>query len=212
MPLVDPEVWEAVARRLEEHHIAGRGHLLTEDVLRFATVIELQKRGVEAGRMRPEHPVPAVAGKLDLVIDDPPTAGIEFKFPRDSRTGPSPDPMTLGELLKDYFRLAHLDIAERWIVQVLNDRMRRYLTRRSEIRWVWESGEVLSIPADVIRTFPLTTQRVFSTANWMTHAAVGARSAGSYSFAGWTLTAYEVLAQEPLVTPSPSPETSGTIG
>lgn len=199
MPLVAPEVWEAVAQRLEEHHKAGRGHLLTEDVLRFATVVELQKAGIDAARMRPEHPVPAVAGKLDLVIDDPPTVGIEFKFPRDSRTGPSPDPMTLGELLKDYFRLAHLDIAERWIIQVLNDRVRRYLARRSEMRWVWDAGEMLSIPPNLIATLPVTTQRVFSTATWMTHGSVEAQSTGSYNFAGWTLTAYEVLPQRPLV-------------
>jgi hypothetical protein len=183
VPLIDPEIWGAVAQRLEEHHRAGRGHLLTEDVLRFASVIELQKRGIDAARMRPEHPVPAVSGKLDLVIDDPPIAGIEFKFPRDSRRGFSPDPMTLGELLKDYFRLAHLDLPERWIVQVLNDRMCGYLGRRSELRWVWERGQILSIPPNLIATLPVTTQRVFSTASWMTHEPVEARSAGSHSFA-----------------------------
>lgn len=96
--MIDEDLWAVVSRRLTEHLEAGRGHLLTEDVMHFATVLELEERGIVAARMRPEYPVPAVGGKVDLVIDDPPTAAIEFKFPRDSRSGISPDTMTLGEL------------------------------------------------------------------------------------------------------------------
>jgi hypothetical protein len=192
LALIDDALWSVVSQRLTEHLDAGRGHLLTEDVMRFATVLELEQRGIAADRMRPEYPVPAVGGKIDLVIDDPPTAAIEFKFPRDSRTGISPDTMTLGELLKDFYRLTYLQIPDCWVVQMINDRMRRFLDRRTELEWVWNRGETLVFPADLIQCLPATAQRVFSGCNWLADRPVPITCAGSFSSAGWTLAAYQV--------------------
>jgi hypothetical protein len=168
--------------------------------MRFATVLELEERGIAAARMRPEYPVPAVGGKVDLVIDDPPTAAIEFKFPRDSRSGISPDTMTLGELLKDFYRLAYLEIPDGWVVQMLNDRMRRFLTRRPELHWVWEKGEEFVFPQDLIDRLPLTAQRVFSTCHWLADRAILIDCAGSFSSHGWTLAAYRVQGFPPSTT------------
>lgn len=190
--LIDSALWSVVSQRLTEHLEAGRGHLLTEDVMRFATVLELEKRGIEPTRMRPEFPVPMVGGKIDLVVDDPPAAAIEFKFPRDSRTGISPDTMTLGELLKDFYRLAYLEIPERWVVQMLNDRMRRFLSRRPELDWVWNQGETSVFPADLIKRLPSTAQRVFSTCSWLSDRPIPILCSGSFSYAGWTLAVYQV--------------------
>mgnify|MGYP007086750626 FL=1 len=50
--------------------------------------------------------------------------------------------MTLGELLKDVYRLAAVpSFGERWAVMFLNDRLRRYLERRTDCRWTFEVGE-----------------------------------------------------------------------
>ncbi|MDQ3476560.1 MAG: hypothetical protein M3492_09610, partial [Actinomycetota bacterium] len=90
-----PDIWRDVARRLAAHRAAGRGHLLTEDVLRMETVLALDSVGVSARRLAAEYQAPALAGgKLDLILDPPGGVIIELKYPRDSRTGFSPDTMT----------------------------------------------------------------------------------------------------------------------
>ena len=189
---IDPTVWTDVALRLGEHLEAGRGHLLTEDVMRFATVLELERRGISPERMRPEYQAPLVGGKIDLAIDDPPTVAIEFKFPRDSRTGISPDTMTLGELLKDFYRLAFLPIEERWVVQMVNDRLARFLDRRPEFRWVWEKDEELLLREGLLLSLPLTARRVFTRVESIAEREVKAKCAGSHRFGGWTLAVYEI--------------------
>lgn len=72
-----PALWEA----LDDYVRAGRRHLLTEDVVRFATVIVLAKRGITADRLVTERTVAGV-GRVDLLVDPPNGAAIEFKFPR----------------------------------------------------------------------------------------------------------------------------------
>lgn len=189
---IDASLWTSVAEALGQHLDSGRGHLLTEDVMRFATVLELERLGVTPECMRPEFQAPDVGGKIDLVIDSPPTVAIEFKFPRDSRTGISPDTMTLGELLKDFYRLAYLPIGERWIVQMVNDRLRRFLDRRPELTWVWDEGGGLVLPAELLTRLPLTARRVFTRVEAIAGVEVLARCAGSRRFGGWTLASYEL--------------------
>jgi hypothetical protein len=72
---------------------------LTEDTLRFETVLALAESGVPASRLAVEVRAPQLAGgKLDLVVDPPGGTIIEFKYPRDSRSGISPDTMNLRRI------------------------------------------------------------------------------------------------------------------
>jgi hypothetical protein len=99
-------VWRDVAARVRQHRVAGRGHLLTEDTVRMETVLALEQAGVMASRPATEHFAPAfIGGELDLVMDPPDGVVVELKYPRDSRTGISPDTMTLGELVRDFLRV-----------------------------------------------------------------------------------------------------------
>lgn len=163
-----PATWRAVAARLGAHGAAGRGHLLTEDTVRFETVLELGARGVEAGRLAAEVLVPVLAGgKLDLVVDPPAGTVIEFKYPRDSRTGFSPDTMTFGELVRDFLRVAAVSATERWVVQVLNDRLLRYLIgvcRRHGFRWVDEPGDTLELHPGAVAALPKTATQAIGAA------------------------------------------------
>ena len=69
-PIEWSEVWSDVARRMARHREAGRAHLLTEDVLRFESVLALEAVGVDADRLTAEVLTPSLAGgKLDLVVE-----------------------------------------------------------------------------------------------------------------------------------------------
>jgi hypothetical protein len=65
-----PGVWYALATALRVHVEAGRRHLLTEDVVRFATVTVLADHGVTADRLAAERTVAGV-GRVDLLVDHP---------------------------------------------------------------------------------------------------------------------------------------------
>jgi hypothetical protein len=101
------QVWVDVAHRLSEHRAAGRGLLLTEDSVRWCTVLALESLGVSPDRPAIEVLTPVLAGgKLDLTVDGSGGTVIELKYPRASRTGISPDTMTLGELIRDFLLVA----------------------------------------------------------------------------------------------------------
>lgn len=155
-----PAVWRDMAARLDAHSRAGRGHLLTEDVVRMETVLALGTAGVAPGRLGLEYIAPELGGgKLDLVIDPPDGVLVELKYPRDSRTGISPDTMTLGELVRDFLRVAAVPAQQRWVVQVLNPRLARYLAglaARLGLHWALEEGDELELHPDVIAGLPKT--------------------------------------------------------
>jgi len=155
-----PEIWRDVAGRLGAHRVAGRGHLLTEDVVRMETVLALAGAGVPAARLAAEYLAPQlVGGKLDLVVDPPDGVVVEFKYPRDSRTGFSPETMTLGELVRDFLRVAAVPARQRWVVQVLNPRLQRYLRRlvgRHGLDWAFTEGDDLRLSPDVVVGLPST--------------------------------------------------------
>lgn len=69
---------------------------------------------------------------MDLVVDSPPTVAVELKYPRDPTEQNAADTMTLGELLRDLYRLARLD-AQGWALQVIDERLRGFLTRRADV-------------------------------------------------------------------------------
>src|SRR5665647_590061 len=158
-----PDIWMAVAERLAEHRAQGRAHLLTEDTLRFTTALVLQEHGVPPDRLGVEVPSTAIpGGKLDLVIDPPAGTVIEFKFPRDSRSGISPDTMTIGELLRDFIRVASVPADDRWVVQMLNDRLGRYVDAacgRYGLGWAGKQGADLRLDADRLAALPTTATR-----------------------------------------------------
>jgi hypothetical protein len=75
-------VWRNVAERLTAHRIAGRGHLLTEDVVRMETVLALAGVGVSASRLAAEVLAPGLhGGNLDLVVDPPVGRGHRVEVP-----------------------------------------------------------------------------------------------------------------------------------
>jgi hypothetical protein len=183
-------VWRDVAARMAAHYEAGRGHLVTEDVLRWATIDALGVAGVGPNLLVVEQIIPITRGKLDLVVRDDPPIAIEFKFPRDSRSGISPDTMTLGELLKDVHRLAALDeFGERWAVMLLNDRLCRYLARRSDCRFLFEPGDRVVFDPDAFALLPQTASRMLS--DWR-EATTSAECVASAAFHGHRLVAYRV--------------------
>ncbi len=89
---------------------------------------------VSAYAARSAVSVPAVGAltaevrrNCDLVVDPPTGVVIELKYPRDSRSGISPDPMTFGDLLRDFLQVAVVPAGDRWVVQVLNHRLTHYV-------------------------------------------------------------------------------------
>ncbi len=98
------------------------------------TVLALGAVGVRGDRLAVEYLAPQLrGGKLDLVLDAPDGVVVELKYPRDSRTGISPDTMTLGEFLRDFLRVAAVPARERWVVQIIGSRLLGYL-RHVELR------------------------------------------------------------------------------
>lgn len=151
------EVWRATADAMAVHVQAGREHLLTEDVLRFSLARALEDGGVDPKRLRVEHRV-ADIGAIDLVVDTPPATAIEVKYPRDPEDSGAADTMTHGELLADFYRLAGLAPIQGWAVQLLHERLRRYLARRSEVAWTWKPCERLTLDPDVVAALPHTAR------------------------------------------------------
>jgi hypothetical protein len=104
----EDEVWAAVAAELREYRQRGLAGLMTEDTVRFATARALIDAGVAPSGLRAEWPHPALRGsRVDLAVGgEPPSALIEFKFPREPTEQNAAWTMALGEVLKDFYRLA----------------------------------------------------------------------------------------------------------
>lgn len=161
------QVWVDVARRLAEHRAAGRALLLTEDSVRWFTVQALEATGVSPDRLAVEVPAsPLAGGKLDLTVDGVTGTVIELKYPRGSRTGISPDTMTLGELIRDFLRVAAVDAEDRWVVQVLQPELRRYLNRREALSWPSAVGQQLVLTRSVLEGLPKTARDAIGSLPW----------------------------------------------
>jgi hypothetical protein len=172
LPGVDwTRVWGDVARRVDAHLTAGRRHLITEDTLRLETVCALQEAGVTPDRLTLEAVAPGLGrGKLDLALDGVSGTVIELKFPRDSRTGSSPDTMTFGELLRDFLRVAAVSARQRWVVQLLNRRLCRYLDqalRRHGQQWPQGAGDALHLDRGLLEALPRTARVAVGDTAWM---------------------------------------------
>ena len=187
-------IWLALAETIGKHLEAGRGHLLTEDSFRFALITALELGGIPADEIRLEVIDKGIGGKLDLVIGDPAEAVVELKFPRDSKST-SPDTMTLGELLRDFYRLARVDAQHRWAVQLISDRLRRFLERRTDVRWTFVEGSTFAIPAGTFERLPLTAQR--SLPAWTHNMSVESECEAAIPLTGGTLAVYRLRTCQP---------------
>jgi hypothetical protein len=155
-------VWASVAGELDEHRVAGLERLLTEDVVRFATVKALVSSGVAPERIRAEWR-PQRGVTVDLVVDDPVTAAVEFKYPREPTETNAAWTQHLGELMKDYYRLAVLPeyVTTRWCVQLMSNRLRRYLdgvARNHGVRLGMIAGDVTTLTRGSIAAVPATAR------------------------------------------------------
>jgi hypothetical protein len=172
------DVWQDTAKLIGDHVEAGRRHLLTEDTLRFAAVGALEKAGMAPEQMKIEWPMPELGhGKLDLLVtfDGGARAAIEFKFPRDARGPISPDTMTLGELLGDFHRVARLPVDQRWVVELLGQRLGKYLDRlvqRHPISWPNTSGGQFLVSGTAVAGLPPTARKALSL--WQPHHDIAA--------------------------------------
>ncbi len=168
--LLEPDweqVWEDVAHRLGDHRAAGRKLLLTEDSVRWCTVLALEAVGVTPDRLAIEVQTPVLAGgKIDLTVDGADGTIIELKYPRASRTAISPDTMTLGELIRDFLRVAVVAASDRWVVQVLQPELRRYLSRRDGLSWPTAVGEQLVLTREGLCAMRKTTLDAIGSLPW----------------------------------------------
>jgi hypothetical protein len=136
----------------------------------MCTVLALEDAGVAPGDMAIEVFDPILrGGKLDLVVGVPGEARVvvELKYPRGSRSGISPDTMTLGELLRDFLRVAVVPAQDRWVVIVLAPELRRYLARRGTSVWVDEPGQVLVIERAMLEALPKTARDAIGALEWL---------------------------------------------
>lgn len=191
------QVWSDVANRVRLHRDAGRGHLLTEDAVRLETIMVLCELGAAPEQMVNEYLAPElVGGKIDLALDPPRGTLIEFKYPRDSRTGFSPDTMTLGELLRDFVRVASVPAEQRWVVQVLGTRLTRYLQgvqARHGLHWATTPGTEFYVSPQTLLGLPATARQSLGT--WPTGTGITGRCAAAERIDdGLTLYAYAVTA------------------
>ena len=162
-------VWNDVAAQLRMHRSSGRGHLLTEDTVRMSTALALERVGVAPAALSIEVPDPVLSGgKVDLVVERAGArAVVELKYPRGSRSGVSPDTMTLGELLRDFLRVALIPAADRWVVIVLAPELRRYLSRRGTALWVDSVGHELLLERDALESLPKTARDAIGPLAWL---------------------------------------------
>lgn len=193
------DVWAEVAAVLAGHVTAGRRHLLTEDVVRFTTVLVLADRNVTADRLSVERTLPGV-GRIDLIVDTPADVAVEFKFPREPKETNAASTMTFGELLKDFYRVAMLGPAQGWVVQLYRPSLARYLAARTELEWTVEPGSTLALPAGLSDRLPATAQRALGP---VAAGPVRARCEVAAPVGDEVLAAYRIVADAE-TTPSPA--------
>lgn len=177
MPTQWARVWSAVAAELSESWSMGLGRLVTEDVLRFAVVKALVAQGVHPDRLESEWRRSGVPDAVDLVVTTSPQAAIEFKYPREPRETSAAWTQHLGEVLRDFYRLAYMpaDFQERWCVQLLSPRVRNYFSGvadRYDVHLAWRPGQTITLEPRARRS---------SATGWdSTHHALIGASSGSH--------------------------------
>jgi hypothetical protein len=157
-------IWSKVAEELGRYRADGLSHLVTEDVLRFATIQALARSNVDPASLRIEYPHPVIrGGKIDLAIGFPPGDVIEFKYPREPNEKNAAWTMVLGEVLKDFYRLAVIKgQVRRQVVLVATARLRRFLESSAQRHRLILSPERVELVPEVIAALPATAIRILS--------------------------------------------------
>jgi hypothetical protein len=166
-----PIVWDAVASEVRDYRACGLGRLLTEDTVRFAAARALVRAGADPAGLRVEWPHPVLSGsRIDLIAGgEPPAALIEFKYPREPNEKNAPWTMTLGEVLKDLYRLAVCGgDADRLFVYAETDRLHRYMAGAAR-----RYG--LDLDADYVSLAPVHVGRLPTTAAQIIGADLAAK-------------------------------------
>ncbi|MEU0878138.1 hypothetical protein ABZ345_06035 [Lentzea sp. NPDC005914] len=128
-------------------------------MLRFATARSLVAGGVEAATLWVEAPHPALKGlRVDLAVGRPrPKALIEFKFPREPHQMNAPWTMALGEVLKDFYRLAtYPGDVDRIFVYVESNRLRSYMAGAAQRYGVDLDTDAVELIPAVVAALPPT--------------------------------------------------------
>lgn len=151
-------LWERVAVDLSGHTDRGNLGLLTEDSVRWATAVWLQRLGVSASHLQTEVPASG-RGRIDLTVE-PRVAAIEFKFPRPPRSGKPPFTQHAGAVLADVIVLsAEVEYASRFIVVLLLPAFEKHFRRRGDVRLPLNAGGQTEIDEDAIERLPETARR-----------------------------------------------------
>ena len=183
-------VLASLAARLAEHVDVGLKHLLTEDIVRWELVGALRQAGVPHDGIRIEHQQPEISAKFDLVIGDPVTSVVELKYPRDPTNLGAADTMTTGEILRDLYRLAWIDVDDAWAIQVLQPRILAHLQRRREFSFVTQVGETLVLKAGLRDVLPRTA--AVSLPEWTRDVGLVARCEFAAAIGTLTLVGFQV--------------------
>jgi hypothetical protein len=163
----EPDLWAAVASELRDYRTAGLGHVLTEDTLRFATIRAAAAAGSEPTGMRVELPHPTIAGaRVDLAVGQPPGTLVEFKYPREPRDTNAAWTMTLGEVLKDFYRLsAYPGRVTRVFAYAESRRLRRYMLGAAEKYGIDIDRLTFTIAPATVAALPNTARDIIGPAS-----------------------------------------------
>jgi len=158
----DGDLWASVAQELRVYRQRGLGRVLTEDTLRFAAVRAAADAGVDPARMRVELPHPSVPGaRIDLAVGDPPAVIVEFKYPREPVQKNAAWTMTLGEVLKDFYRLAaYPGQVTRVFIYAESRRLRRYMLGAAERYGIDIDRPAVLLLAEAIEALPTTAREI----------------------------------------------------
>jgi hypothetical protein len=158
------DLWTSVASVLRGYRQARFGRILTEDTVRFATARAAADAGVDPASMRVELPHPAIAGaRIDLAIGEPPAVLVEFKYPREPAEKNAAWTMTLGEVLKDFYRLAaYPGEVSRMFVFAESRRLRRYMLGAAERYGIDIDRPAVLLRADAVAALPTTARDIIA--------------------------------------------------
>jgi hypothetical protein len=139
-------------------------HLVTEDVVRFVTIQVLARSNINPAILRVEYPHPVIRhSKVDLTVGLPPGDFIEFKYPREPNEKNAAWTMTLGEILKDFYRLAIIERqVRRQVILVTTGRLRRYLESSVKRHHLVMSPERVELVPDTIAALPSTASSILT--------------------------------------------------
>ncbi|MEN3538100.1 hypothetical protein AAH991_23495 [Microbispora sp. ZYX-F-249] len=159
---IEAWVWQAVAAELRRHRRAGLGRLLTVDTVRFITARALADAGLDPAAFGVEWPHPVLKGaRINLMAGGARPTFFEFKYCREPDEQNAAWTDALGEVLKDFYRLAMCPApAERLFVYVETADLRRYMKTVAQRYGLDLDTDVIVLRPDGVARLPMTAQRI----------------------------------------------------